>query len=410
MINKTTLVGSIILSVIISACGSSIIKNDQYAESMNTSIAFFDQAFDAEKGVYFSEVDYDGKVTSSNIHTVALSRMIYGLSYASQWNPECLRTAKACIDYQLKYMTGVDSTGLYFIPEEGGDQLAKLDRMDIWQQAYGLCGLSEYYRQTKDSSLLQFIHQGHRVLIHRFQDKQNGGFYADYSALEGGVKGSKTIQSLMYPLTAYMLNLWEADKENSQLYEPVIKEHLSIAYNKVWNDSLQWVNVQFDDEWNAIYESDKAFVTAGHNFQFAALLLRSADLNFIDADHRKNYRHLALKILDSTLAKDIWSGQGFYAGFNPLTNAVKDRNLSWWQHSEAIIALSLAGESYADELIQLKFFYFNNFVDKVNGGEIANINSELKPLIEPKGQKGKSVYHHIEMIRFLINNNEEITQ
>ncbi|WP_075589893.1 AGE family epimerase/isomerase [Labilibacter marinus] len=391
--------------VLLSCAQSKVKKENTYDSSIKNSISFFDKAFDNSRGVYLSEVDFLGDTISSKIHTVALSRLIYGLAYSSKYFPENLKRAERLAKFQMSRMLEKDSVGLYFIPEVGEGKISQSESLDIWQQAYGLCGLTELYRSSKDAGLLAEIHHLNEAFIERFRDTENGGFYSEYNLNSGVVSGTKTIQSLMYPITAYMANLWLADKTNRLKYEEIIKEHLSIAYSKVWNDSIGWVNTKFDDKWNPMIESkEKAWVTPGHNFQFAALMLRSAKWPFVSVENQVKYEKMGTSILKETLTKDIWINdsitKGFYGGINPLTNKVLDKNRSWWQHCEALIALSFCPE-LKEEFESIKQFYFDSFVDVKNGGEIANIDLEGKPIIEPKGQKGKSVYHHIEMLRVL---------
>lgn len=379
-------------------------------QDLQRSIDFFKPAYDSIAGVYYSELSYDGKIISEKIHTVALSRMIYGLSYSSQFNIKNIAIAKKCVQYQLNHMLDKVGVDLYFVPEVENTKAPIVSSLDVWQQAYGLCGLTEYYRVSKDSIVRNKIQQLHSAFCTRFRDSINGGFYGNYVIGEGPVKGSKSIQSLMYPLTAYIINLWEADEQNRSSYETILKENIEIAYNRVWNDSLEWVNVKFDDKWNAQYTNqENAFVTVGHNFQFAALLLRASKWSFIVPLDQKKYRTLGEKVVDVTLKKSIWHNgiiaEGFYAGFNPLSNKLKDNNRTWWQHSEAVIALSLCNSKYKSELEALINFYFKNFIDTTYGGEIFNITDKGEPVIEPKGQKGKSIYHHTEMLRFLIEAN-----
>ena len=282
--------------------------------------------------------------------------------------------------------------------------------LDIWQQAYGLCGLSELYRQNHDEALLSHIHKYHDDFINRFHDKTHGGFYANYDKLNGQVSGSKTLQSLMYPLTAYMENLWRADTANRAKYESFLKENLRLAYEHAWNDELGWVNIKLDDEWKPCeHESEENpcfTVSPGHNFQFASLLLRTKDWPFLTDEERNNYNRLGLNILEKTLAKPIFPNedlsQGFYSEVNPLNDAIIDDRKTWWQHCEALLSLSLASDIYNDEIAALEQFYFEHFPDQVNGGEFFYLDKNNDPQVDvPKGSIGKSIYHTVEMIRFL---------
>jgi mannose/cellobiose epimerase-like protein (N-acyl-D-glucosamine 2-epimerase family) len=146
-------------------------------------------------------------------------------------------------------------------------------------------------------------------------------------------------------------------------------------------------------------------VSPGHNFQFAALLLRSKNWSFLSEKERSDYQALGKTIVKATLKKNIWAnndiGQGFFEAINPHTGEVLYPNKSWWQHCEALIAVSFLKDDFSAEFAKIKDFYFATFIDVENGGEWAKVDENNKPVIEPKGQKGKSVYHHIEMLRFL---------
>ncbi|WP_075602136.1 AGE family epimerase/isomerase [Saccharicrinis aurantiacus] len=378
-----------------------------FKEDMARSLSFFDKAYDGSKMTYYSEIDFKGQVISSKIYTVALSRLIYGLAFSAHYYPENIDRALSISQFQLNNMIGEESGVSYFKPEFPTGAKEIPNKLDIWQQAYGLCGLTELYRQTNDTLLLSKLRTYHKSLVKRFRDSINGGFFGEVQFNGEAISGTKTIQSLMYPLTAYLINLREADVYNRNEYESILEEHLSIAYQKVWNSSTSWVNVKFDDDWNPIdTDSASAFVTAGHNFQFAALMLRAGEWSFLKDSTRFNYQKLGEKVIAETVQKNIWKNQliehGFYAGFNPHTNKGLDDNRTWWQHCEAIIALTLCGDKYKAELNQLLQFYYSNFIDTQYGGEIFNIDANGNPVNENKGQKGKSVYHHIEMLRFLL--------
>jgi len=396
--------------ILFNACDIKKEPNADYVSQMRESISFFDKAYDRVKGVYISDVDWQGDILSSDIHTVALSRMLYGLSYAAALEPDYHQRANELLSYQQQNMIGQDGLGSYFIPTVGDSVQEDVEYLDIWQQAYGLCGMTELYRFSKDPALLAIIRKHNDLLITRFRDEISGGFFADYKVGEGGISGTKTLQSIMYPITAYMANLWLADKENRKVYEQIIQEHLSIAYREAWNDSLGWVNIRFTDNWEAITEKN-AVVSPGHNFQLAALLLRSAKWPFIAEEERANYKALAMQIIMTTLRKPVWSevgiADGFYENINPNDDTILSDNKSWWQHCEALIALSLAGDEFNEEFDLLYHFYFNTFIDKENGGEWAKVDRNNQPVIEPKGQRGKSVYHHIELIRFLLEAEKE---
>ena len=183
-------------------------SSELHLKTMSNLISFFDEcAINSKEKVYYSEIDNEGTVKSNKIYTVALSRLIYGLSYSSMYYLENLEKAKKASEFLLNNLVGKDSIGGYFISNiENGIPDPSKD-LDIWQQAYGLCGLTELYRNNSDKELLKKIHELHNAFISRFKDSKKGGLYGNFNIETGQISGSKTLQSLMYPITAYMANL-----------------------------------------------------------------------------------------------------------------------------------------------------------------------------------------------------------
>ena len=414
---------SIIFMISLFTCQESNLSSNEnrteleqkYNGSLIDLINFFDEfAYASESGVYLSEISNRGKVLSNKVFNVALSRLIYGLSFGSSIDEKYLEKAEKSSQFQLKHLTGKDSIGNYFISyyDIKAKQADSSNTFDIWQQAYGLCGLTELYRNNNDKTLLNKIHEYHDGFVNRFHDKTHGGFYGNYETKFGQISGSKSLQSLMYPITAYMENLWRTDVKNRSKYEVHLKENLEILAKNCWNKELGWVNIKLDDKWNPCQhesvESPCFNVAPGHNFQLASLLLRTKDWPFLTQIEKLKYKNLGLEILNATLKKsaipDKKLSQGFYSEVNPMNDSILDNRKTWWQHCEALLSLSLAGEIYNEEIIELEQFYFNSFPDKVNGGEFFFLDSINRPQTDiPKGSIGKSIYHTSEMIKFLNN-------
>ena len=384
--------------------------SDTQAKTIENLIGFFDDnAWDSTRMVYYSDLDNTGNVLSERVYTVALSRMMYGLAYSSKYYTENLQKANNLVDFQFKYLIGKDSVGDYSVSFMEGMFPDFSNELDVWQQAYGLCGLTELYRTQPSYKLLVQINELHDAFIARFHDKENGGFWGAYNILTGPVNDSKSLQSLMYPLTAYMVNLWSADTANRTKYEPYIMENMDLLYQNGWDREIGWVNVKFDDEWNGCRNAVPKFpcytVAPGHNFQLAALLLRASKFPFLEKGKQKDYRETGLEIIKTTLEKPIFDsvgiGNGFFSEMNPLTDETVDKSKTWWQHTEAIIALSLCDGKYAKEQAQLEHFFYTSFPDFENKGEFFFLYEDNQPFTdEQKGSIGKSAYHTVEMIRF----------
>jgi len=383
-----------------------------HEEQIEKLLNFFNEnAYQENEGTYYSDVDNEGNVVSDKVYNVALSRLIYGLSYAKDVDVSYLAKAEKAADFQMEKLIIKDSLNTHFASffDLKTNKADSSKNLDIWQQAYGLCGLSELYRHSPSKNLLDKIHQSHDSFIKTFHDSKVGGFYGSY-ADDAQVEGSKTLQALIYPITAYMENLWSIDVENRVKYEPYLRENIQIAFDKGWNKELGWVNIKFDDSWNPCQHSSPDSicfsVTPGHNFQYASIFLRTKDWNFLTNKEQLKYQEFGIDVLSTTLEKPIFPekdlSQGFYSEVNPVSNEVTDKRKTWWQHCEALIALSLADGKFKVKAKNLENFYFNTFSDKEYGGEFFYVNEfNIPQADELKGNIGKSAYHTIEMIKFL---------
>jgi len=412
--NRILLYVFVILSLFISCDKSKkTIKGTLiHEEKIEKLLNFFNEnAYQETQGTYYSDVDNEGKVVSDKVYNVALSRLIYGLSYAKDVDVSYLAKAEKAADFQIEKLIIKDSLNTYFASffDLKTNKADSSYNLDIWQQAYGLCGLSELYRQGPSKNLLDKIHQSHDSFIKTFHDSIVGGFYGNY-ADDAQVEGSKTLQALIYPITAYMENLWSVDVENRSKYEPYLKENIQIAFDKGWNKELGWVNIKFDDSWNPCQHSSQDSicfsVTPGHNFQYASIFLRAKEWEFLTKKEQLKYHDFGIEVLNTTLEKPIFPekdlSQGFYSEVNPVSNEITDKRKTWWQHCEALISLSLADDKFKIKAKNLENFYFNTFPDNENGGEFFYVNElNIPQTDELKGNIGKSTYHTIEMIKFL---------
>lgn len=384
----------------------------QHEKEVQALLNFFiSNAYATGDETFYSEINNKGELVSKKVFNVALSRLIYGLSYSSIVEPSHLEKAKNAANFQIEKLIAKDPLDTYFISfyDLNSNTPDSSLSLDIWQQAYGLCGLSELYRNSPSEELLSKIHQFHNSFIKRFHDEQHGGFYGNYENNEK-VTGSKTLQALIYPVTAYMENLWQVDSKNRSKYEPYLKENIRIAFENGWNKDLGWVNIKFDDQWNpCVHPSPDSTcfnVTPGHNFQYASVFLRAKSWDFLTKKEQAKFYNFGIEVLETTLNKSIFPekdlSQGFYSEVNPMTNEIVDNRKTWWQHCEALIALSMAGDKFEEKLEYLKTFYFNTFPDMENGGEFFYLNEKNTPQSdELKGSIGKSAYHTIEMIKYL---------
>ncbi|MEO0898479.1 MAG: AGE family epimerase/isomerase [Bacteroidota bacterium] len=380
-----------------------------YFPLVKNSLSFFQEhAWDDSLGVFYSELDVNGVTLSDKVHLVALSRLVYALSISSEYQASYLEKARKAADFILTKMVARDEVGPYFIESIDIKQgVVPSKKLGIWQQSYGLCGLAALYKVEKSDQLLEKIHELFDAYYLRFHDVQHGGFCGEYSLESGQVKDSKNLQALLYPVSAALAYLWEADSSYHQNYERVMEEHMDLLFDRGWNEEEGWVQLNFKEDWTIPQEDGVRKVTPGHNFQLGWNLIRASSWPFLSEEKRQSYANLGISILETSMQKPIFDGDvsgGFFREMDARSNSVVDQRKSWWQHAEAIIALSFLPDK-SKERDQLFAFFAQNFVDWKSGGEFFFLDQDNQPDVEElKGSMGKSSYHITEMVSFLLFN------
>ncbi|WP_163423716.1 AGE family epimerase/isomerase [Flagellimonas sp. CMM7] len=381
---------------------------------VENSIQFFDKnAFDQAHGVYFSEVDSKGKVTSDKVHLVALSRLLYALEYASRFDSKYEKQALEASDFFIKNFMSKDTLGTYFFETvEINGEPTMPDNLGIWQQSYGLGGLAVIHRLKKDKATLKLLHDAFEGYRAHFHDARSKGFVGSYAMDEGIQHDDKTLQSILYPMSAALFYMWEQDLENRAKYEPFLKENIALLLEYGWNAKLGWVNLKFDREWRLCGKENNVEpcfnVVPGHNFQLGWVLLQSSTFPFLNPDVQMQCKKLGTAVIENTMKKPIWDGSvsnGFYSEVNPATGKILSKRKTWWQHTEAITALSFMKVSFPNEFKSLLNFFRDNFVDFKGGNEFFFLTEDNSPILtEPKGSMGKSSYHVTEMVLYINQN------
>ncbi|MEL6674654.1 MAG: AGE family epimerase/isomerase [Bacteroidota bacterium] len=382
-----------------------LIPQSEGLSLMDNSIRFFEEhALDSTTGAFYSDLDVSGQITSPYIHLVALSRLTYALAYSSEFFPERLAKAERAGRFILEKMVLRDSLGPYFVESfhvDSGPEIPKV--LGLWQQSYGLGGLAELYRQTQDQGLLDSLHALFPAYIKRFRDAERGGFCQSSLPNQGPILTDKSLQSLLYPVSAALAGLWEADTANRAQYEPIMAEHLQKLAHNCWDEQKGWVKVAFDQDWQPKSVEE---VSPGHNFQLAWVLMKGAAWPFVSQQEGAAYRHLGKQIIRRTMNQPVWDGgpkQGFFEAWHPGKDSLTSDLKSWWQTCEALIALSFVKEEQADNLQALYGFFSQHFPDRARGNEYFHLTAENLPVeTELKGSMGKSSYHVTEMVRYLI--------
>lgn len=313
--------------------------------------------------------------------------------------------------------------GPYFLSavDPSGTVLNEKNVLIVNEQAYGLNGLVALYQRTRSPELLQTISEFYESFFKRFHDPVGGGFFDGFELSSGQPTQTKSYNSTVYVATAFLLELATTNAQMSQRYLPAIFELTDIVANHFIDKSTGWIVENFDRNWRPSWrdwqkQGEFTVGVVGHNFQAAWLLLRVSELSDPGSPRHAQYREAAKYILQSMLNRGAVDHElgGFFDSFKRETSTpMWNTNKAWWQQAEGILALALAerlgvlntpeAKTAKDRAID---FYFNNFVDRVGGGEFAVLDRSGRPNSDTeqngKGNLGKSTYHTVELARYML--------
>ncbi len=119
----------------------------------------------------------------------------------------------------------------------------------------------------------------------------------------------------------------------------------------------------------------------------------------------RNYIKIGRDVFNQTLNKN-WMINAEFDGFHESVNPVSSEPVSdkriWWEHAEWINALCHLHEDTSQDIEKVLNYFENTFVDYNNGCEHFAVDRNGKPIIDLKGNLGKSSYHTMEMCAFVL--------
>jgi mannobiose 2-epimerase len=267
-------------------------------------------------------------------------------------------------------LTDPEFGGLYWSVDYQGNRLD--DRKQIYAQAFGIYGMSEYYRITKDEKALGLALDWYRLIEKYSRDPIHGG-YIDAFARDWSFLGdkrlsakdenaSKTMNTHLHIVEAYA-NLYEVWP--SQSLKTAIMHLLQIFDEKIINHRNHHLGLFFTDEW----KMDSSVISYGHDIE-AGWLLQSCAESIHDTEYIQTARRNAETITLAAM-EGLDEDGGLWYEYNSVTGK-KIFEKHWWSQAEAMIgfcnAWRITGNVlYKNALIKSWQFIRNNILDKSQG-------------------------------------------
>ena len=345
--------------------------NEFEQEGRNILDFWIKYAFQKEKPLFYFIIDEDNKPgcemykTKANPEGAALlisARCLWAFSkgYEIFGDEKYLKAADRAFEGYPLFRDSINGGFHTFIfPDE------KFDRKKIYDHAFAIYGLSQYYFVSKKKEALDLAFEIFDFIEEVACDKELGGYYNHFS-----VDWKPTEQPRRYPENTVkdmncMLHLLEAytlfyDVTKDEKVLDALKKLTRITLDKIVNKETGHLNMYFDRKLNVL--SDE--ITCGHDIETSWLLWETA-LVLDDEELKKEIKEATLLLANAGLR------DGFFEEHGGIFNKTKKGlHTNWWEQAEAVVGTynvySLTGEekylSYSEkiwEFIKRVFIYEN---------------------------------------------------
>jgi len=379
---------------------------------------------DTADGGYYTHIDSAGNVSNQNEKfLMPTSRQVwsYSANYMMSGDKKSLELAKHGVDFILAHHMRTDEQGeVYWMQQvdKKGNLVEGADKAPLMinEQTYGLTGLIEYYKATKDPKILDIIHRGHEFITNHYTDKVNGGFFDSVDPSSFEPAHTKSYNSTIYPATSALLEMADiAEGEWKSQVNGQIKEMADLFVKNFPDPKTGFIRENFTEDWKEDWrgwqkQPEGSIGVTGHNTQGALFLLRAerqlSSEGLISPEESKKYKAAAKAIMNSILDRGYDKEHGgWYDVFVRETGKnMWHTNKAFWQQEEGYLATLAMSKvdpdpKYAQASDQTLKFWDKYFIDREVGGDRMTVAADGAPVADPKGGPGKSSYHSTEMAK-----------
>lgn len=331
------------------------------------------------------------------------ARILWTFSSAALYfkNPLYAEYAKRAKDFIFEHFFDTDNGGVYWMLHADGSPADT--KKQIYNQAFFIYGLVEYYRVTNDKTCLDKAIELFRLIEKYSFDTELNGYYEAYSKdwvllkdlrlSDKDANEKKTMNTHLHILEAYT-NLFRVWKD--PLLEKQLRNLLKLFLDKIINLHTHHLNLFFDENWNC----KSTLFSYGHDIE-AVWLLNEAAHVLGDAGLIQKIETVSLLIANA--ASEGLKQNGSLVNEIDYETKHVDTNCDWWPQAESMIGFFNAFEITQDETYALKTleswnFIKENLIDKKNGEWYWSVSEEgIADVVNDKAGFWKCPYHNSRM-------------
>ena len=320
------------------------------------------------------------------------------LLFKNQVYIEYARRAKA---YIFDHFFDAENGGVYWMLNADGTPADT--KKQIYNQAFFIYGLVEFYRATGEKESLDKAVELYQLIEKYSFDKVSNGYFEAYSKdwvlledlrlSEKDANEKKTMNTHLHILEAYtnLFRVWD-----NAILEKQLRNLIELFLEKIINKQTYHLDLFFDENWSC----KSTLQSYGHDIEAAWLLDEAAQV-LGDIDLIRKVQAVSLKITNAAMEGlqpngSIWNEKDCASGH-------VDTNCDWWPQAESMIGFFNAYELSKDEAYAYKTlaaweFIKSNLVDRKNGEWHWSVSAE--GIVDDGNDKAgfwKCPYHNSRM-------------
>ncbi len=332
---------------------------------------WLDKMVDQENGGFYGKINGRGIVENEASKSVILNaRILWTFSKAFRviGRRDYKVMADRAFDYIKKHFHDSCHNGYWWTVDFNGEPEDR--KKQIYAQSFVLYGFSEYYKISREESVLQASIELYRLIENRSWDNELGGyieaFAEDWQVLNDvrlsakDLNATKTMNTHLHVLEAFtnLHRIWP-DKE--------LKESLSRLIRLFENRFISkegHLILFFDDQWRSLTSR----YSYGHDIEFS-WLYQEAVLEVGDNVWQRSSTKYSETMASSSIEGLDIDGGLFHEGEN---GQVVDFSKEWWPQAEALVGLVNIWQQTGND-------YYFNVAEKV-------WQFIQKKLVDPEGE------------------------
>jgi mannobiose 2-epimerase len=356
---------------------------------------------DRDNGGFYGAVTNDLQILVDVPRSAILCARIlwtFSAAYRTLGDEAYLATAKHAYDYLTTVFWDEAYGGLYWSVDRNGRPVE--DRKHHYAQAFGIYGLTEYYRATQDPQSLQFAKNLFHLLEEYAYDPVHGGYVEGSSRSWGTLQdmrlsskelnSSKSMNTMLHILEAYtnLLRVWDDEKLKVQH-----RDTIEAFLQHIINSQTNHFSLLFDDEWHSMSPT----ISFGHDIEGSWLLYEAAEGQG-DPELLCVVREVVVKMATAVHTKALDPDGSLLYEVGP--HGLEDDGKAWWAQAEGMVGFTNAyqlthDEQFAQATVRLWQYIQDKMIDRAHGDWYKQLHRDGTPDLEHyKAGPWDCPYHH----------------